>query len=82
MYFVADDDVIGTMAEKAIVDVRRATELPDDVDTAKIAANHEPGGVGLDRAASTLVGSATVLLSGPVRTPAWNRAAPSGGPGI
>ena len=28
IYFVADDDVIGTMAEKAVVDVRRAIDLP------------------------------------------------------
>jgi NADPH:quinone reductase-like Zn-dependent oxidoreductase len=42
IYFVADDDVIGTMAEKAAVDVRRAIELPDDVDAAKVAAAMNP----------------------------------------
>jgi NADPH:quinone reductase-like Zn-dependent oxidoreductase len=42
IYFVADDDVIGTMAEKTIVDVRRAIELPDDVDVAKVAAAINP----------------------------------------
>lgn len=42
VYFVADDDVIGTMAEKAVVDVRRSIELPDGVDVAKIAAAMNP----------------------------------------
>jgi NADPH:quinone reductase-like Zn-dependent oxidoreductase len=42
IYFVADDDVVGTMADKAVVDVRRSIELPDDVDVAKIAAAMNP----------------------------------------
>jgi NADPH:quinone reductase-like Zn-dependent oxidoreductase len=42
IYFVASDDVIGTMAEKAVVDVRRSIQLPDDVDVAKIAAAMNP----------------------------------------
>ncbi len=42
IYFVADDDVIGTMADKAVVDSRRAIELPDDVDVLKIAAAMNP----------------------------------------
>jgi NADPH:quinone reductase-like Zn-dependent oxidoreductase len=42
VYFVSDNDVIGTMAEKAVVDVRRAIELPDDVDAAKVAAAMNP----------------------------------------
>ena len=42
VYFVADDDVLGTMADKAIVDVRRAIELPDDVNVAKVAAAMNP----------------------------------------
>ena len=42
IYFVAEDDVIGTMADKAVVDLRRAIELPDDVDVAKIAAAMNP----------------------------------------
>jgi NADPH:quinone reductase-like Zn-dependent oxidoreductase len=42
IYFVADDDVIGTMAEKAVVDVRRAIVLPDDVDVLKVAAAMNP----------------------------------------
>jgi NADPH:quinone reductase-like Zn-dependent oxidoreductase len=42
IYFVADDDVMGTMADKAGVDVRRAIELPDDVDVLKVAAAMNP----------------------------------------
>jgi len=42
IYFVADDDVIGTMAEQAVVDPRRSIELPDGADPAKIAAAMNP----------------------------------------
>jgi NADPH:quinone reductase-like Zn-dependent oxidoreductase len=42
LYFVSDDDVVGTMADKAVVDVRRSIELPKDVDVAKVAAALNP----------------------------------------
>ncbi len=42
IYFTAADDVIGTMADKALVDVRRSIELPDDVDVARVAAAMNP----------------------------------------
>ena len=42
IYFVADDDVLGTMADKAVVDPRRSIELPDDVDVVKVAAAMNP----------------------------------------
>jgi NADPH:quinone reductase-like Zn-dependent oxidoreductase len=42
IYFVADDHRLGTMADKAVVDVRRAIELPDGVDAAKVAAAMNP----------------------------------------
>jgi NADPH:quinone reductase-like Zn-dependent oxidoreductase len=42
IYFVADDDVVGTMASKALVDVRRSIELPADVDVAEVAATMNP----------------------------------------
>jgi NADPH:quinone reductase-like Zn-dependent oxidoreductase len=42
VYFVADDDVIGTMADQAVIDERRAIELPDGVDIARIAAAMNP----------------------------------------
>jgi NADPH:quinone reductase-like Zn-dependent oxidoreductase len=42
IYFVAGDDAPGTMADKAVADVRRAIELPDDVDVAKVAAAMNP----------------------------------------
>ncbi len=42
IYFVADDEVAGTMADRAVVDLRRAIELPDGVDVAKVAAAMNP----------------------------------------
>jgi len=42
IYFVADDDILGTMADKALADTRRAINLPDDVDIAKVAAAMNP----------------------------------------
>lgn len=42
IYFVADDDVLGTMAEKTLVDPRRSIELPGDVDAATVAATMNP----------------------------------------
>ncbi|MCW2495776.1 zinc-binding alcohol dehydrogenase family protein [Jatrophihabitans sp.] len=42
IYFVADDDAIGTMAEQALVDPRRAIELPGGADAAKVAAAMNP----------------------------------------
>jgi len=42
IYFLADDHVSGTMAEKAIADVRRSVELPADVDVVKVAAAMNP----------------------------------------
>jgi NADPH:quinone reductase-like Zn-dependent oxidoreductase len=42
LYFVAPDDVRGTMADQAVVDLRRMIELPEDVDEAKVAAAMNP----------------------------------------
>jgi NADPH:quinone reductase-like Zn-dependent oxidoreductase len=42
IYFVAGDDDLGTMAEAAVVDPRRAIELPRDVDAATVAATMNP----------------------------------------
>jgi NADPH:quinone reductase-like Zn-dependent oxidoreductase len=42
IYFVADDDVIGTMADKALADPRRSVELPGNADAAKVAAAMNP----------------------------------------
>jgi len=42
VYFAADDDVLGTMADKALVAQGRSIELPDDVDIAKVAAAMNP----------------------------------------
>ncbi|MEV7085633.1 zinc-binding alcohol dehydrogenase family protein [Streptomyces sp. NPDC093085] len=43
LYFVADDDALGTMAEKAVVDRRRAITLPEDADPVAVAAAMNPG---------------------------------------
>jgi NADPH:quinone reductase-like Zn-dependent oxidoreductase len=42
VYFAAEDHVRGTMADKALVDPRRAIELPEDVDVARVAAAMNP----------------------------------------
>jgi NADPH:quinone reductase-like Zn-dependent oxidoreductase len=42
VYFAADDDVLGTMADKALVDRRRSVELPDGADVARVAAAMNP----------------------------------------
>jgi NADPH:quinone reductase-like Zn-dependent oxidoreductase len=42
VYFATENDVVGTMAEKAVVDMRRAVLLPDDADVARIAAAMNP----------------------------------------
>jgi NADPH:quinone reductase-like Zn-dependent oxidoreductase len=42
VYFVAGDDVPGSMAERAVVELRRSLPLPDGVDVEKIAAAMNP----------------------------------------
>lgn len=42
IYFVADDQIRGTMAEKALIDTRRSIELPEEVDAATVAATMNP----------------------------------------
>jgi NADPH:quinone reductase-like Zn-dependent oxidoreductase len=42
IYFVADDDVPGPMAEKTVVDLRRSVELPEGADVLRIAAAMNP----------------------------------------
>jgi NADPH:quinone reductase-like Zn-dependent oxidoreductase len=42
VYFVASDDTPGSMAERAVVDVRRSLRLPDGVDVERIAAAMNP----------------------------------------
>ncbi|MGV9703320.1 quinone oxidoreductase family protein [Streptomyces sp. NPDC003483] len=43
LYFVAPDGAVGTMAEKAVVDRRRAITLPADTDPLAVAAAMNPG---------------------------------------
>jgi NADPH:quinone reductase-like Zn-dependent oxidoreductase len=42
VYFAADDDVLGTMADKALVSPRRSVELPAGADVARVAAAMNP----------------------------------------
>jgi NADPH:quinone reductase-like Zn-dependent oxidoreductase len=42
VYFLLDDDAGGSMAEKTVVDQKRAVELPADVDFVKVAAAMNP----------------------------------------
>src|ERR1700734_109267 len=42
VYFAADDDVLGTMADQALVDPRRSVELPAGTDVAEVAAAMNP----------------------------------------
>lgn len=42
VYFVADDDVPGTMAEQALVDPRRCVPLPENADPVTVAAAMNP----------------------------------------
>jgi NADPH:quinone reductase-like Zn-dependent oxidoreductase len=42
VYFVADDELPGPMAERALVDMRRTVPLPEDADAVMIAAAMNP----------------------------------------
>jgi NADPH:quinone reductase-like Zn-dependent oxidoreductase len=42
VYFAAADDVLGTMADKALVDPGRSVQLPDGIDVATVAAAMNP----------------------------------------
>jgi NADPH:quinone reductase-like Zn-dependent oxidoreductase len=43
LYFVAFDSVFGTMAERTVIDRRRALSLPEDADVPAVAAGINPG---------------------------------------
>jgi NADPH:quinone reductase-like Zn-dependent oxidoreductase len=65
VYFVSDDGAAGTMAERAVVDPRRAVELPEDADAVAIAAVMNPGmssWVGLRRRAELAPGESVLVL--------------------
>jgi NADPH:quinone reductase-like Zn-dependent oxidoreductase len=42
VYFVADDDLVGPMATRTVIDTRRSIVLPEGTDVAKIAAAMNP----------------------------------------
>ncbi len=65
VYFVAEDDVLGTMAEKAVVDMRRAIVLPEAADALQIAASMNPAmssWVALRTRAALAPGSSVLVL--------------------
>jgi NADPH:quinone reductase-like Zn-dependent oxidoreductase len=65
VYFVAEDDVPGTMAELAIVDPRRAVDLPDKADPVTVAAAMNPAlssWVALRRRISFQPGQSVLIL--------------------
>lgn len=68
VYFAADDDTIGTLAERTVIDSRRSVELPADADVVAIAAAMNPAmsswvalrkRVAIERGQSVLVLGAT-----------------------
>ncbi|MEW2520534.1 quinone oxidoreductase family protein [Actinacidiphila alni] len=65
VYFVAGDDVPGTMAEQALVDPRRAVALPADADPVVVAAAMNPAmssWVALRRRISFRAGQGVLVL--------------------
>jgi NADPH:quinone reductase-like Zn-dependent oxidoreductase len=65
VYFAAGDDVLGTMADKALVDPRRSVELPAGVDAAAVAAAMNPAmssWVALRRRVPVKPGQAVLVL--------------------
>ncbi|MFK0167882.1 zinc-binding alcohol dehydrogenase family protein [Streptomyces sp. NPDC090306] len=65
VYFVADDDAPGTMAERALVDPRRSVPLPDDADPVTVAAAMNPAmssWVALRRRVSFRAGKSVLIL--------------------
>jgi NADPH:quinone reductase-like Zn-dependent oxidoreductase len=42
VYFVADDDLVGPMADRTVIDTRRSVLLPENADVLKIAAAMNP----------------------------------------
>ena len=65
VYFAADNDVLGTMADKALVDPRRSVELPAGTDVAEVAAAMNPAmssWVALRRRVSLQPGQSVLIL--------------------
>ena len=65
IYFAAADDVIGTMADKAVASSRRSVELPEGADPARVAAALNPAmssWVALRRRAAIRPGQSVLIL--------------------
>jgi NADPH:quinone reductase-like Zn-dependent oxidoreductase len=64
-YFVADDDLVGPMATRTVIDTRRSVVLPDCTDVVKIAAAMNPAmsaWVALRRRVPIQAGQAVLVL--------------------
>ena len=78
VYFVADDDLPGSMAQRAVIDTRRSIELPEGTDVVKIAAAMNPAmssWVALRRRVPIQPGQSVLVLG------ATGNAGPDGCPG-
>jgi len=65
VYFVVPDDASGSMAERAVVDLRRVVPLPESVDAARVAAVMNPamsGWVALRRRVPLQPGQSVLVL--------------------
>jgi len=65
VYFVADDDLVGPMATRTVIDTRRSVELPDGTDVLKIAAAMNPAmsaWVALRRRVPIQAGASVLIL--------------------
>jgi NADPH:quinone reductase-like Zn-dependent oxidoreductase len=65
VYFVVPDDAWGSMAEQAVVDLRRTVPVPDQVDAAQVAAGLNPAmssWVALRRRAPIQPGQSVLIL--------------------
>ncbi|MGB6457220.1 MAG: hypothetical protein WBH47_22345 [Streptosporangiaceae bacterium] len=81
IYFAAGDDVPGTMADQALADQRRAVELPDQADAAKVAAAMNPAmssWVALRRRVPLEPGQSVLVLGAPATPERWLFRSPNG----
>jgi len=65
VYFVADDDLVGPMATRTVIDTRRSVVLPDGADVVKIAAAMNPAmsaWVALRRRVPIVAGQSVLIL--------------------
>ena len=65
LYFVAQDEILGSMAEKTVIDMRRSVPLPEGADPIRLAAMMNPAmssWVALRRRVPLQVGQSVLIL--------------------